>query len=212
VTDAATQHNQGVYDQIASSYAARWASQDIWPADLSGPFLARLPPVARVADLGCGPARDGRWLARAGHRVAGLDRSAGMLQTARQSLPGRVAQADLRCLPLADGSLDGIWCCAALLHVPHQETATALAGIRRVLCPGGVLALITAAGDGTRLEPVPYAPDQQRWFFYRRPGELGEQLRAAGFAVLPMTEETTNRDWVKILAVAGQADGQRRVS
>jgi SAM-dependent methyltransferase len=202
VSDAATQHNQGVYDQIAARYAARWASQDLWPPDLSGSFLARLPPAARVTDLGCGPARHGRWLAQAGHRVACLDRSAGMLQIARQSLPGRVAQADLRRLPLADGSLDGIWCCAVLLHVPHRETAAALAGIRRTLRPGGVLALITAAGDGTRLEPVPYAPDQQRWFFYRQPGELCEQLKAAGFAVLPVTGETTNRDWIKILAVA----------
>lgn len=211
MTDAVTRHNQDVYDQIAPGYDQRQANLDRqtgreqWPADLAGPFLASLPPAARVADLGCGPARDGRWLAEAGHRAVGLDRSAGMLAIARQSLPGRVGQADLRSLPVATGSLDGAWCRAALLHVPHRETAAVLAEIRRVLVDGGVLALVTAAGGGTRLEPVPFAPDQQRWFFYRQPDELRDQLAAAGLRVLALTEETTNRVWVKILAVADRA-------
>lgn len=215
MTDAVTEHNQRVYDLIAIGYNERQASRERqarrdgraspgqWPSDLSSSFLARLPPAACVADLGCGPAHDGRWLAGAGHRVAGLDRSAGMLAIARQSLPGRVAQADLRHLPLADDSLDGVWCRAVLLHVPQGETAAVLAEIRRVLRDGGILALTTAAGDGTRLEPVPFAPDQQRWFFYRQPDELRDQLAAAGFHVLAMTQENAGRDWVKILAVAG---------
>jgi SAM-dependent methyltransferase len=215
MTDAATRHNQGVYDLIAAGYNERQtrrerqarldgqASPDRWPSDLSGSFLARLPPAAWLADLGCGPAHDGRWLASAGHQVAGLDRSAGMLAIARQSLPGRVAQADLRHLPLADARLDGVWCCAVLLHVPQADTAQAIAEFRRVLRNGGVLALTTAAGEGTRLEPVPFAPDQQRWFSYRQPDELRDQLAAAGFRVLAMTVEITGRDWVKILAVAG---------
>jgi SAM-dependent methyltransferase len=207
MTDAVTRHNQGVYDLIASGYNERQvcrADQSQWPCDLSGAFLARLPPAARVADLGCGPAHDGRWLAGAGHRVIGLDRSAGMLAIARQSLPGQVAQADLRHLPLADGSLDGAWCRAALLHVPQGDTAATMAEFRRVLRDGGILALTTAAGDRTFLEPVPFAPDQQRWFIYRQPAELRDQLAAADFQVLALTVEITHRDWVKILAVAGQ--------
>jgi ubiquinone/menaquinone biosynthesis C-methylase UbiE len=210
MTDAVTEHNQGVYDQIASGYDQRQASRERqagrnrWPADLAGAFLARLPLAAQVGDLGCGPARDGRWLAEAGHRVVGLDRSAGMLTIARQSLPRRVAQADLRYLPLADSSLNGAWCCAALLHVPHAEAAAVLAEIRRVLLDGGVLALTTAAGDGTRLEPVPFAPDQQRWFFYWQPDQLRNRVLAAGFRVLAMTQQSTHRDWVKILAVASR--------
>jgi ubiquinone/menaquinone biosynthesis C-methylase UbiE len=55
---------------------------------------------------------------RAGHRVAGLDRSAAMLAYAARVVPARVVQADLRRLPLAGQSTDGIWCCASLLHVP----------------------------------------------------------------------------------------------
>jgi hypothetical protein len=72
--------------------------------------------------------------------------------------------------------------------------------MRRILRPGGCLALVTAAGQGARLEPVPYAPDTQRWFFYWEPAELDEQLRGAGLAVVTMTEEITSRHWLKILA------------
>jgi SAM-dependent methyltransferase len=110
--------------------------------------------VGDVADLGCGPADDGALLARAGHRVAGIDRSAGMLAYAARVLPG------------------------------------------------GWLALVTAAGQEARLEPVPYAPRTRRWFFYRDPGQLYQQLHDAGLHVTAMTEEPTSRHWLKFLARA----------
>jgi ubiquinone/menaquinone biosynthesis C-methylase UbiE len=202
VTDEATKHNQAAYDQIAGSYAGRQAGRSQSFPDLRAAFAARLPPVADVADLGCGPAIDGALFAQAGHRVAGIDRSAGMLAIAARALPGRAVRADLRCLPVAGESLDGIWCCAALLHVPHDETVAVLGEMRRVLRRDGHLALVTALGQGARLESVPYAPGVQRWFFYREAAPLHEQLQAARLQVLSMTEEPAARDWLKILACA----------
>jgi SAM-dependent methyltransferase len=202
VADEATIHNQAAYDRIAGLYAARQAERDGSFPDLKAAFAARLPRVADVADLGCGPAGDGALFARAGHRVTGIDRSAGMLAYAARALSGRVIQADLRRLPVASQSIDGIWCCAALLHVPHDQTMTALHEMRRILRPGGCLALVTAAGQGARLEPVPYAPDAQRWFFYRGAAELDEQVRGARLQVVAVTEEPASRHWLKILACA----------
>jgi SAM-dependent methyltransferase len=202
VTDEATRHNQAVYDEIAGLYTERQAGRGRSFPDLMAAFTASLPDAADIADLGCGPARDGATLARAGHRVTGIDRSTGMLAMAVRPLPGRVAQADLRCLPLADGSLDGIWCCAALLHVPQDQTVTVLGEMRRVLRRGGHLALVTAVGHGARLETVPYAPDRQRWFFYRDPARLREQLPAAGLQILDLTREAGSRDWLRVLARA----------
>lgn len=200
MTDDATKHNQAVYDQIARLYAEHHAGPGRSFPDLMAGFTARLPYGADIADLGCGPARDGAHLAQDGHRVTGIDRSAGMLSLAARALSGRVVQADLRCLPMAANSLDGIWCCAALLHVPQDETMTVLQDMRRVLRPGGHLALVTALGQGARLEAVPYSPDRQRWFFYRDAGQLNEQLAAAGLRVLDMTREPGSRDWLKVLA------------
>ena len=200
MADEVTAHNQAAYDQIAGLYAARQVSHDRFFSDLWGAFEGRLPRVADIVDLGCGPADDGALFAQAGHRVTGIDRSAGMLAHAARALPGRVVQADLRRLPLASGSIDGIWCCASLLHVPHEQTVAALLGMRRILRDGGCLALITAAGRETRLEPVPYAPDTRRWFFDRAAADLDGQLREAGLQVMTLTEEITSRHWLKILA------------
>ena len=202
MADETAKHNQAVYDEIATLYAGRQAGWGRSFPGLMDSFTACLPRAADVADLGCGPARDGAVFAAAGYRVTGIDRSAGMLAIAAEALPGRVAQADLRRLPLAGGSLDGIWCCAALLHVPLDETSTALGEMRRVLRRGGHLALVTALGDGSRLEAVPYAPATRRWFFYRSAAELAGQLATAGLSVLAMTAEAGSRDWAKILAVA----------
>jgi len=202
MADETTMHNQAAYDQIAGLYAARHTERDRSFPDLAAAFAARLPSVADIADLGCGPASDGARFAQAGHRVTGVDRSAGMLAHAARVLPGRVIRADLRCLPVAGQSLDGVWCCAALLHVPHDQTMAALHEMRRVLRPDGCLALVTAAGQGVRLEQVPYAQDTQRWFFYRDPAELEEQVRDAGLQVVAVTEEITHRHWLKILARA----------
>jgi SAM-dependent methyltransferase len=202
VNDEATKHNQVTYDQIASLYAERHAGRGRSFPGLMAGFTARLPRGADIADLGCGPARDGATFAEAGYRVTGLDRSAGMLAIAAQALPGRVAQADLRSLPLTTGSLDGIWCCAALLHVPQDQTVTVLNEMRRVLRRGGHLALVTAVGHGARQETVPYAPGRQRWFFYRDPARLRDQLPAAGLQILDLSREAGSRDWFKVLARA----------
>lgn len=203
MTDRATRHNQAVYDQIAPHYARRQASRKLSFSDLMDAFTARLPARALVADLGCGPGHDGPRMIQAGHRVVGVDRSAAMLAIAAGPLAGHVARGDLRDLPLASASLDGIWCCASLLHVPQDQTPTVLAELRRVLRPGGHLALITALGEGTGLEPVPFAPDVQRWYFYRQADELTAQLATAGLDVLSASEETSARHWLKLLVTTG---------
>jgi ubiquinone/menaquinone biosynthesis C-methylase UbiE len=202
MTDEATRHNQAAYDQIASGYARRQAGRGLAFTDLMDAFTARLPAQALVADLGCGPGHDGARIVAAGHRVIGVDRSAGMLSVAAQRLAGRVVRGDLRRLPLAPAGLDGIWCCASLLHVPQDQTAAALAEMHRVLRPGGHLALITALGQGSGLEPVPFAPEVKRWYFYRQADQLTAQLPAAGLELLSVSEEVGNRHWLKALCVA----------
>jgi ubiquinone/menaquinone biosynthesis C-methylase UbiE len=209
VTDAATQHNQAVYDQIAPGYARRQAGLGLGFTDLMDAFTARLPSRALVADLGCGPGHDGVRLVQAGYRVVGVDRSAGMLAIAAERLPGQVTRGDLRRLPLASAALDGIWCCASILHVPQDQTPAVLAEMRRVLRPDGHLALVTALGEGAGLEPVPFAPDVQRWFYYRQADELVAQLSAAGLNVLSVSEEGSNRHWLKALCRAGERPADR---
>lgn len=199
-----TSSNRSTYDRIAPAYLQRQLKyaedgDDLF-VDLEHRWGLSMPAVGLVADVGCGPALDGLRFARAGYRVIGIDLSSGMLRIAAEHLPGRVAQGDLRTLPVRPASLAGIWCVAALLHVPEPETPVVLDNLYRGLCPGGVLALVTAIGEGSRFEAVPFAPDEQRWFVYRQPDQLSRQLQDAGFRIGYSRVVEGNRTWLTALA------------
>jgi SAM-dependent methyltransferase len=200
-----TSLNRSTYDRIAVRYVENQMRQESGTDNLfslfQDAFLTNLPAGGVVADLGCGPARDGARFAAEGFRVVGMDLSSGMLAAA-SDLAGRLAQADLRAIPVAGSALHGIWSAAALLHVPERDTDQVLREFRRALCPAGTLALITALGDTSRLETVPYAPSEQRWFVYRRSETLRDQLESAGFAIRAENHMAGSRAWYAILARA----------
>jgi SAM-dependent methyltransferase len=56
---------------------ARTPEHDVYFWQLNLPAFVQLLPAAgwRTVDVGCGESRVGRWLAEAGHRVIGIDRS-----------------------------------------------------------------------------------------------------------------------------------------
>ena len=204
--DRVTASNRATYDRIAVRYAENQdrlvsGNERAFP-ELLRAFAASIPARGTVADLGCGPARDATRFAEAGFNVLGMDLSAGMLAMAPSAMDGRLVQADLRALPIRGSTLDGIWCCAALLHVPEDDTLTVLREFRRTLTSGGILALVTALGDGARFEPVPYAPGEERWFAYRTAGTLADQLRSADFTIRSTAHAAGNRDWGLVLAAA----------
>jgi ubiquinone/menaquinone biosynthesis C-methylase UbiE len=97
-------------------------------------------PAGRALDAACGTGRHTAYLASRGHRVAGVDATAEMLEKARVRLPGAdLRQGDLAHLPFEDGAFDVAVCALALSHVP--DPAPAIAELARVLRPGGVLVL-----------------------------------------------------------------------
>jgi SAM-dependent methyltransferase len=200
-----TSLNRSTYDRIAPRYVENQMRQesgnDNLFASLQEAFSTSLPAGGVVADLGCGPARDGARFAAEGFRVVGMDLSSGML-AAGSGLAGRLAQADLRAIPIAGSALDGIWSTAALLHVPERDTDQVLREFRRALRSAGTLALVTALGETSRLEAVPYAPSEQRWYVYRRSEILRHQLESAGFAIRTEDQMGGTRVWCSILARA----------
>ena len=165
-------------------------------------FVARVPKVGLVVDVGCGPGLDCARFVGLGLRVIGFDLSEGMLSLALRVDGARYVQGDLRTLPLRSGQFDGIWCVASLLHVPEIDTSSFLLGFRRILREGGSLALITAVGDGERFEEVPYADGERRWFVYRNPERLCEQLSGAGFRIDHARDVSGSRRWFTALAHA----------
>lgn len=103
--------------------------------------LLRLPPGATVVDVGCGTARAVAELAGRGANAIGVDLDPAMLAAARTRFPDLdVRAADAIDLPLGDGQARG-YRADKVYHVLPDPHA-ALAEARRVLVPGGRIALL----------------------------------------------------------------------
>lgn len=129
------------------------ASADRWDhlrRDLFGvraellPLFGLLEPEWTVGDLGTGTGGLAALLAPFVARVVGVDRSAEMLEAARERLAGlpnvELRAADLEDLPLEDRSLD-LAVVSLVLHYIVDPPAV-LAEVRRVLRPGGKVLVV----------------------------------------------------------------------
>jgi demethylmenaquinone methyltransferase / 2-methoxy-6-polyprenyl-1,4-benzoquinol methylase len=96
---------------------------------------------SRVLDLACGTGDLCRELDAAGLTPFGVDLSFGMLAAARTNAP--LAQGDALRLPVRDGAVDGVTCGFALRNL--VDLAPFFAELRRVLRPGGRIALLEVA-------------------------------------------------------------------
>jgi ubiquinone/menaquinone biosynthesis C-methylase UbiE len=113
-------------------------------------FVRSLEPVERALDLGCGDGRLAVELKASELTLA--DVSAIALERAGRRIPG-AARTELdpdAPLPFADSSFDLVLCAETIEHV--RDVQLLLSEVRRVLSPGGALALSTPAhGRATAL-------------------------------------------------------------
>jgi ubiquinone/menaquinone biosynthesis C-methylase UbiE len=129
------------YDRIAPSYDRRYASNGRQGVAVALQALASALAASRILEVGCGT---GHWLAGldiSSPKLYGLDLSAGMLAQARQRQENLAlvrSRADQ--IPFPDGSLDLVYCVNAIHHFQQQPNFVAEA--RRVLRPGGALAVV----------------------------------------------------------------------
>jgi SAM-dependent methyltransferase len=173
-----------LYDDMAAQYAVRFGSElaDAEPDDPDLEFLDRAAdsfPAGLVLDLGCGPAQVSGYLTGRGRTMIGVDFAPGMLAAAARLVPqASLIAADLLALPFRAATFAAAVASYSLHHLPKAQLGPALAGLRDVLVPGGVLAIITHGGSGEeRLD----RPTGQIGLSRYAPGELAGHLSRAGF-------------------------------
>ncbi|MEO6420916.1 MAG: class I SAM-dependent methyltransferase, partial [Polyangiaceae bacterium] len=114
-------------------------------------LVARLPPQARVLDLGVGTGRELTALLDAGHEVVGLDVSPAMLEIcARRARPITTVCADLwQPLPFPDEDFDAVLALhGTLAHLPSEEHVGALGRELARVLRGRGLVILEVPGEG----------------------------------------------------------------
>jgi SAM-dependent methyltransferase len=148
------------------------------PAHLAA-FVRGLGRAERVLDIGCG---DGRLTAELdAAKLTAADVSALALRRAAARLPGATLvelEPDAP-FPLDDAAFDLVLCAETVEHV--RDVQLFLSELRRVLRPGGELALTTPAARPLGRPEDPLSPHLRR--FTRRSlrrvlGELGFEVRS----------------------------------
>jgi len=147
-------------------------------------FVKALVPAERALDLGVGDGRLSSALQAA--KLTGVDVSQVALDRARTRLPdAELVRVDPdEPLPFPDNTFDLVACIETLEHI--RDVQLALSEIRRVLRPGGRLALTTPASARWRvlLRGVehPFSPHLRS--FTRR--SLRSTLEAMGFQIIEL--------------------------
>lgn len=131
---------EALYDRFSSRYWVTWgmAVEETHRAYLQK-FLERVPPSSMILSAACGAGRFDGLLLEAGHRVVGIDQSAGVLKLAQEHFPEveyvKVALHEMNFREM----FDGVICMDAMEHICPEDYPGILHRFQEALKPGGVL-------------------------------------------------------------------------
>jgi ubiquinone/menaquinone biosynthesis C-methylase UbiE len=191
------------YNQIAVDYAQ--VTSSLQPEKEFTTFSQMIMTGNTVLDAGCGGGRDCRAFAERGFQVIGIDLSVELLKLARDFAPEcEFLQADLRKIPLADNSIDGLWSCASLLHLKHKEVRRALLEFRRVLKTGAVCCVLMKEGTGEKIIKDRRSQEKPRFYSYFQLDEMRELCQSLDFEILigeatQSVSSASREDWLYFL-------------
>ena len=135
-------------------------------------FIDRLPPGARVLDVGCGPGLQAAAMIRAGHRVTGIDPTPDFVTEAlHNGVDARLGSVED---VMAVAEYDAVHASFSLLHCPRADIPGHIARLARALRPGGVLFLGMKLGTGEGRDAL------GRFYTYVSEIELAGWIKAAG--------------------------------
>lgn len=173
-------------------------------------FAAALGPAAtgRILEVACGTGVVTAALAPGAAKIVGVDASPEMLARARARCAGLghvgFLTADAETLPFPDGAFDAVVTRLAVHHFAHPERA--LAGIARVLRPGGRVAIVDVVAPedqaSARLMNAIEALRDPSHVCMLPPSGLDRLIEAAGLRILAVEAWDKARDAGEWLGIA----------
>lgn len=169
------------------------------PSRFLDAFLDRLPPGARVLELGCGGGRDSARIVGRGFLLDATDGVAEMARKAheRHGITARILRFDELD---AHEAYDAVWAHASLHHQPLAGLGDALARIARATRPGGLFFANYKLGTGDSRDTF------GRLYNFAPRALLLELYRAAGWDLVEIEDyrdgglDKVLRDWAALTA------------
>jgi SAM-dependent methyltransferase len=193
-------------------------------------------PPARVLDVGGGTGVHASWLAADGYQVHVVDLTPHHIEKVGHDLGATGVTAeigDARRLDVPDDSVDAVLLFGPLYHLTDgADRLRALGEARRVVCPGGLVAvaainrfasLLDGLARGFLFDPEfrgiveqdladgqhrnPH--DRPHWFttaYFHHPDELRSELQEAGLSVLDLVGVEGLAGWLEYLGDAWATD------
>jgi len=170
------------YDAEAPAY-----DEYEYPSDVQREWVARvlrlIPPGGTVLDAPCGTGKYFAQVAAAGHRVVGVDQSAGMLAQARaRGIAVALEHKALQDLSY-DRDFDAVITVDAMENVPPEDWPLVLANLHRAVRPDGVMYLTVEEVDHSRIEQALASLSARG--LPAVPGEIVDGEEVAGYHYYP---------------------------
>ena len=136
----------GYYNTNAEEYFNSTLQADV--ELLYTEFRKHIPDRGRIMDLGCGSGRDVKWFRDHGYDARGLDASEKLVQIAQKRFDIPV---EVGCIEdwVSEEPIDGIWCCASLMHLTVSEAEKFVSNLSHNLKSGGAIFVSVKTGIET---------------------------------------------------------------
>jgi SAM-dependent methyltransferase len=155
-------------------------------------FARRFDGCARVLDVGCGTGVFLDILARRGIGAVGVERNAVSARYARSLGLGVLGEDALSYLGDTSDRFDGVYCSHFVEHLPVDAAERLVAGIARVLDPGGIAVFVFPDPESIRSQLLGFWRDPEHVRFYHP--ELVELFAsAAGLELVDSSLDTPGR-------------------
>lgn len=184
------------YNKYAAKIFEDTAELDM--EELRQKFLKYLEEGDTILDLGCGSGRDSLAFYEQGYDVTPLDASEEMCKLAEIHTGIEVLHMTYEDMEF-DEVFDGVWGCAALIHVPEKEIEDILEKIIDAMCRNGILFLSFRKGDFEGFQGEQYFCEYTQEKLERILRET-KRLELKKIWVTDDINRNSDDEWINILA------------